>query len=971
MLAVAFTVVAVVPMLFLGAWVERTAMKKELAAVSEKHLLLAGNITAALDRYAKDVVATFGYLIEVSGEEALPPSVAGLARQIGLRNFRIIDSEGRVTFELIATGRTDGRIPAEILSRLRPRISDGAAVFSDVMADRKGRPTIFLTRSIGPDRIAIGILDLDYVRQVQKAIAFGRKGHSAIVDRSGNVIAHPRADWQSAMKNLAGVAPVARMMAGESGVTTFFAPAVGKDMVTGYTTVPSTGWGVMVPQPVEELEERAGEVKQAALGLAVIGLAAAAIIGWLLSGLLVRPVEAVILAARGIAGGNLGARVPAPASGSPAEFRELGSAFNAMADDIAALITERKRAEDKLERSQFALDHASDAAVWLDGVGRIVYANPAAGMILGYSREELLALSVTDYDPDVSLDDFSRAFERTKARGPNTFEARHRTKAGIDVPVEVSVHYMRFGGDELMCSYSRDITERKRAEDALREGEKRLRDFSGASSDWFWEMDENLRFSYFSDRFTEVTGVLPEMLLGKTREETGVPGATPEEWQAHLATLAAHRPFRDFRHSRTHGDGRVVHLSINGKAIFDEESNFLGYRGTGSDITERKRAEDALRDSEARLNDSVRLAKLGYWAWDSIADRCLYVSEEHARMHGLSPDEYVARATSLDDEMAFIHPDDRETYRAVVEELRAGMAYDIKYRRLTADGDTRHVHEVGQPVIDGDGVVVREQGFIQDVTPSKQAEEALRLAKRNAEIANRTKSEFLANMSHELRTPLNAIIGFSDVMKGEMFGPVSDPKYAEYVSDINGSGLHLLDLINDILDLSKIEAGKTELHEETVDMAATLRSCLTLVSERAMEAELRIECDIPSNLPTIHADERKFKQILINLLSNAIKFTLPGGTIAVRLWHHRHDGLLLEIADTGIGIAPDDISKALTPFQQIDSDLNRKFDGTGLGLPLTKALTEAHGGSLDLQSELGVGTTATVRFPAERIIADP
>ncbi len=250
------------------------------------------------------------------------------------------------------------------------------------------------------------------------------------------------------------------------------------------------------------------------------------------------------------------------------------------------------------------------------------------------------------------------------------------------------------------------------------------------------------------------------------------------------------------------------------------------------------------------------------------------------------------------------------------------------------------------------------------------AEEKVLKAKEHAELANRAKSEFLANMSHELRTPLNAVIGFSDMICSETFGPVGSPKYLEYVKDINGAGVHLLELINDILDLSKIEAGKVELYEEYVDASHVIRSCLTLVKERAADAGVLLEHDIASSLPALRADKRKLKQILLNLLSNAVKFTLAGGKVTIRSWFRTDDGYVFQVADTGIGIALEDIPKALAPFRQIDGDLNRKYEGTGLGLPLTKALTELHGGSLDLQSEVGVGTTVTVRFPAERIVPE-
>ena len=241
-------------------------------------------------------------------------------------------------------------------------------------------------------------------------------------------------------------------------------------------------------------------------------------------------------------------------------------------------------------------------------------------------------------------------------------------------------------------------------------------------------------------------------------------------------------------------------------------------------------------------------------------------------------------------------------------------------------------------------------------------------ALKAANAANAAKSEFLATMSHELRTPLNAIIGFSDVILGKMFGPLGHQKYVDYVEDINKSGLHLLDHINEILELSKIEAGKSELREVNVDVSRALDSCLTMVGGRAREAGVEIICDCERDVPALFADERKFKQIMINLLSNAIKFTPSGGRVTLKIWYRREIGFLFQIIDNGIGIALADIPKVLAPFQQFDSDLNRKYEGTGLGLPLTKSFVELHGGSLDLQIEFGGGTIVTVRFPAERIV---
>ncbi len=243
-------------------------------------------------------------------------------------------------------------------------------------------------------------------------------------------------------------------------------------------------------------------------------------------------------------------------------------------------------------------------------------------------------------------------------------------------------------------------------------------------------------------------------------------------------------------------------------------------------------------------------------------------------------------------------------------------------------------------------------------------------AKGAAEKASRAKSEFLAHMSHELRTPLNAIIGFAEVMRLELLGPLGRARYREYINDIHQSGQHLLSLIDDVLDMSRIEAGRFELHEEPVDLAATADEALTLVRPIAEKSGVTLLANEPSLHALLHADERAVKQMLVNLLANAIKFTPSGGTVRLAARLNGEGELALTVADTGVGMSPREIEDSVVPFVQVDSRLARRTPGSGLGLPITKRLIEMHGGRLALESVPGRGTTATLYFPANRLLPD-
>jgi signal transduction histidine kinase len=278
--------------------------------------------------------------------------------------------------------------------------------------------------------------------------------------------------------------------------------------------------------------------------------------------------------------------------------------------------------------------------------------------------------------------------------------------------------------------------------------------------------------------------------------------------------------------------------------------------------------------------------------------------------------------------------------------------------------DNRWIRITLSPTSDGGRIV-----FVSDFTAIKQREESFKQAKKDAEAASAAKSRFLANMSHELRTPLNAIIGFSEILNGQIFGALGNARYIEYSGDILRSGRHLLAVINSVLDLSKSEAGKMELRAQGVDLADVLHECVRMVAEQCAEANLSFTANgLDAELPVM-GEASKLRQVFINLLSNAVKFTEAGGSVELDV---ADDGqtISVRVIDTGIGMSPQDVMVALTPFGQVDNRLERKYEGTGLGLPLAKSFVELHGGTIDIDSQVGTGTRITVRLARQSAVAE-
>ncbi len=368
----------------------------------------------------------------------------------------------------------------------------------------------------------------------------------------------------------------------------------------------------------------------------------------------------------------------------------------------------------------------------------------------------------------------------------------------------------------------------------------------------------------------------------------------------------------------------------------------------------------ALRESEQRLRAYAEMAS--DWLWEQDASFRFLWTSATAPLHRVGSDSdgrtrWDVMGASLDDPYWAAHYRDLLAHRSF---------RDFRYERPGDAGDIRHVSIGGAPVFDNNGNFAGYRGTGRDVTAEVEAERQLRDARDRAEAANKAKSEFLANMSHELRTPLNAIIGFSELIAAQPFGKI-ESRYIEFVGDILSSGRHLLDLINDLLDMSKIEAGQFELLDEDVELAPLLQSCLTMLGPRAAEGRVALSHDRPAAPIAIRADQRAVRQIVINLLSNAVKFTPADGAVSLRI-EPAEGGVAIVVADTGIGIAKDALDRLCEPFQQVDASIARRFGGTGLGLAITRKLLGLHGGQLRFDSEPGHGTTVWAVFPPERIL---
>lgn len=405
-------------------------------------------------------------------------------------------------------------------------------------------------------------------------------------------------------------------------------------------------------------------------------------------------------------------------------------------------------------------------------------------------------------------------------------------------------------------------------------------------------------------------------------------------------------------------DGKELWATINAATVeYDGgPAIFLGLL----DITVRRDAERAVAESEARFRTIAEGSPMPLCIGRRTDGQLLYTNDAFRKALGL-PDEDLSHRYMLE---FFVDPKAHE--KEIAEIIRNGEISGWQVEMRSEDGrllSTRH--SVRAIEVGGQRALL---GVFSDVTDQQRTQRELAEAKRAAEVANISKSQFLAVMSHELRTPLNAILGFSEVLRDQLLGPIENARYVDYAKDIHDSGQHLLSLISDILDLSRIEAGKLELNEVTIDPLQTARECIHYFEGKAREHDTRLVLKDHSAGGQLYGDERSVKQILLNLMSNAVKFASRDTDVEVSIDLIDNGGLVFSVFNRGEGIPAEDLQRVMQPFTQLQNAHTRREHGTGLGLSITRHLTQAHGGTLELQSELGVGTTAIVAFPASRSI---
>jgi PAS domain S-box-containing protein len=707
------------------------------------------------------------------------------------------------------------------------------------------------------------------------------------------------------------------------------------------------------------------------------------------------------------------------------ELAARAEAWRRRARSLESQLRRRDQAGEELRQSESRLrslfEHAEDLIIACRLDGTILNVNRAIEKTLGWSRDELIgqniSLIVTPASVELGHERVRRALAGEKL--PKIFELEAIRRDGVLVPAEGWAHFIRDAAGRPIehLGVFRDITERRGAEEAIRESEARYRSLFDNANDSILTFTLDGVVTSVNRAYERLTEWTRDELIGLNWAVLIAPVDRERMADRTRRALAGEKLPSQFEVRTLCKDGRVVPLEGRTRMQRDRDGRPTGFQGIYRDITDRKRAEEVLRESEERYRAMFAEAQ----ERGQILDRLYRVmasmqvslnSQNRLRafvegVHKVLGFDRFYVALASPDLAAFevVAAAGLEMFERLPLTPAAGPLYHAFATRqplaILSDEDLRRVPPVGAeyrdrsyfrsrrfivaPLIAGDRVIgvasADNKTTRRPITPanvelftlvSQQLATALEEARlydeverksAELEIASQHKSEFLSNMSHELRTPLNAIIGFSEVLSERMFGELNE-KQDEYLKDIHASGQHLLSLINDILDLSKIEAGKMELELTDFDVPIAIDNAVMLVRERAARRGIDLHRTVDERVEQIQGDERKIRQVLLNLLSNAIKFTPEGGRIEIRA-KPVDDSIEVSVSDTGVGIAPEDQEAVFEEFRQVGT-ADKKVEGTGLGLALSRKFVELHGGRIWVKSEVGQGSTFAFTVPVRR-----
>ena len=640
-------------------------------------------------------------------------------------------------------------------------------------------------------------------------------------------------------------------------------------------------------------------------------------------------------------------------------------------------ITERKIAVEKLhdsnEKNRGLIESIGSVVVSIDWEGTVLYLNDiaarqAGGNAMDFTGKKIFEIFPAEYAiqamkiiQQVIIQDHAIVREvqtlvQNRLRWYRTSYQPIHDETGRVTQVLVNANDI----DDLK-TIQKELSELNSSlEDRIRQATEEIQDLYDNSPVGYHSLDERGNILLINQTELNWLGYKRDELIGKPYYNLFTPESLAT-FRSIFPVFLEHGWIRDLEFEIIRKDGTIFPVSVNATAIKNKDGNFVMSRSTVSDITSQKRAEAALRKNEERMELAFRAAQDGIWDWNMETDE-IYFSSGYSRMLGYEESEIEHQISSW---KRLLHPDDMERSLQVVKDVLHGKReFVMEFRMLHKDGHYVDILSRGFPVRrKPDGPIVRIVGTHMDLTERKNVEETLKLANLELKHAIRVKDEFLTNMSHELRTPLNAILGQSEIMAGQFFGTLNE-RQLRSVKTIDKSGRHLLELITDILDLSKLEVKLLTLDLSSIVVADVCEASLPFVREMAHKKSIRLTSKVDPEADVIRADGRRLRQMLINLLSNAVKFTPERGTVELHVSADPiHRTLSFSVTDTGIGIAPENIGRLFHPFVQLDSGLDRQYEGSGLGLALVDRMAKLHGGSVTVQSEPGKGSRFTIVLP--------